>query len=282
MRFIPKTLAKEISDKADFLYRRNPEGREFRNKLKGKGDLICDKIQRKIIEENAYINSFKIENPNFAIPFHTAKRSQRREFKKGVQNIKNAFQWGQENFDPSNFDEKFIRYLAASIVPEIYKGDLAQYRKDTEGTGFSGDYRVTPPYPQKLTELEIPRFVAKLQENFKNDRGIMARIKTSIDSHFHIARMHPFKDGNGRTARIFQDIILNHYTIPSPIIESGEKEIYLRLIEAAVFDWKHLKNSGEIPNGATDGERNFYTFIAGKVNLSFDKIIEKCHGDNLY
>ncbi len=68
-----------------------------------------------------------------------------------------------------------------------------------------------------------------------------------------------------------QDVILNHFSFPPPIIEVGERNTYYDLLDRAVFEWK-TENNWDNPELVTRGERAFYTFMAGKVNASLDKV----------
>ncbi len=52
-------------------------------------------------------------------------------------------------------------------------------------------------------------------------------------AHFKLVSIHPFVDGNGRTARLLMDLILikNHY--PPALITKEERKIYLDAVEKA-------------------------------------------------
>jgi hypothetical protein len=233
--------------------------------------LKCQNLRKKVIEENSQIHSYRIEHPTNGVPFCVPRNKCKREIKKGIWNIKDAFNWGLQNFDQENFRESLIRGIAQRITPELYENSEAQYRSN--GTAIKGA-SVTPPYPEKLVYYEIPWF-----ENFMNRElkcpKIRNQIETAIFAHLHLARMHPFKDGNGRTSRTMQDVILDEHGIPLPVIEAGERMTYYQLLDGAVDGWKDRngRERGELSNG----EKLFYDFIAGKINLSLDKIINSCY-----
>lgn len=230
------------------------------------------KLAEKSIEKNAQIHSYRIEHPEFHIQFSVPRNKNRKFIKEGIKNIENAFKWGTKNFDTNNFNESLIREIAIRVTPEIYNGENATYRD--RGTAIKGA-SVTPPYPEKLITCEIPWFEESLREQLTCP-DIVNRIETAIFAHLHIARIHPFVDGNGRTARILQDVILNHSGIPTPIIEAGERITYYEILDKAVLDWKNEKGDRKKHSGATKGEESFYNFIAGKINMSYDKLLETC------
>lgn len=269
MKYIPRHLSDEIRHKVRIIGNPKEEGLVFKDGIENDCFLNCQKNKRKAIKKNAQIHSFRMEHPELRVPFSIPKSTDRKYIKEGIENLEKAFEWGEKNFNPDNFEESFIREIAGRITPELYNGGIATYR--TTGTQITGS-SVTPPYPAKLRQKEIPNFEKEMNEQLKCKR-LINRIETGIYAHLHIARIHPFVDGNGRTARIVQDVILDNYNLPLPVIESGERNTYYELLDKAVYDWKHKKYSGEIKNGLTKGERSFYTFMAGKINSSLDKLI---------
>ena len=271
MKYMPPLLADEIRKKAALV----------RTTAVPEAKLQCRNLMEKVIEMNARQNSFRIEVPpgstNSFLPSSARKNGNGKKFvEESIENLENAFEWGRKNFNPPNFDDSLLLGIAGRVTPDLYIGENARYRHLHEGTSIIGA-RVIPPYPQKLTEKEMPHFIESLRKKLQY-RGTLNRIHAAIYTHLHLARMHPFIDGNGRTARLTQDVILDHYNIPLPVIESGERNTYYNMIDRAVYDYKHKKQSGEVTHGATEGEADFYTFMAGKINMSLDRIV-KCIKD---
>jgi len=258
MAYISKDLANEIKTKFEKAHLDRGLGLSV--------VFSCQGRTLKEIAQNARINSFRIENPNLEVPFSTPRNHHKKLIKEGIRNLTDAFDWGCKNFYPNKFTEEFIRKIAGKITPELYKEEIAVYSET--GTSILGA-STTPPYPTKLTEQEIPFFIKSLKKRL-GFRDITTKIEAAIYAHFNLVRIHPFVDGNGRTARMLQDIILNAYHVPLPIIESGERKTYSQLLDQAVFDYKH--NKDKFKDEATDGEEMFYDFMAGKINVSLDKL----------
>ena len=259
-QYISRGLEKDIRQKIVLLGKRDAPQRA----------LTCRKLARKAIEERAQVQSYRIEHPNERVPFSVPRNRNRGEIKNGIKDIANAFAWGRENFDPENFRESFVRGIAGRITPSLYEGDTAEYRET--GTRVK-DSLVTPPYPEKLVKYEIPWFEQSMRESLKCETE--TRIEPSIFAHFHVARMHPFVDGNGRTSRTFQDVILDHYNIPLPVIQAAERMFYYNLLNQAISAWK--ERGGRDSDGIlSEKERLFYDFMAGKINISLDKILRSC------
>jgi Fic/DOC family len=260
MNYLPKELTRELRKKFAII-----------NNNGNYGVLIkCRKIASRRIAKNAQVHSYRMENPNLIVPYSVPRNTKRKYIKNGIKNIENAFIWGIQHFNPDHFDESFIREIAGRITPELYDRRIAQYRET--GVTITGA-SVTPPYPSKLITYEIPWFVESLQNQLSYG-DITGKIEAAIFAHLHLARLHPFVDGNGRTARTLQDIILYNYRIPSPLIESGERHIYYECIDQAVLGWDEKKALSK--NEISEGEKLFYNLIGGKINASFDRIKDNC------
>lgn len=259
MKYLENGLAKEIEEKLGYLDRKIcPQ------LIMKKGKIIKNKILK-----NAQYQSFRIEYPKTGTSYSVPRNVNKPFIKKGVKNIENAFRWGKENFNPNELGDDFIKRLSGLIVPEIYREMPSSYR-DT-GTRILGA-STTPPDPYKVREIEMPRFLDSLKKKLSYPDKI-SQMMAAFYSHLHLVRIHPFVDGNGRTSRTLQDIILDNNMIPPPVIHSGERHTYFTILDKAVYDWKHIKQAREIKNGPTEGEQSFYTFMAGKVNSSIDKVI---------
>jgi len=268
MKYIPSELSQEIREKYCKLINWKDIS-EITIKLNN------NKLEK--ISKSSQIHSFRMENPRLRIPFSVPRNKYKKEIKEGMERLREAFYWGVKNFNPKELNEEFIMSLGAYMVPELAdENNLLPYR--TFGSYTMGGVQIsasgiTPPDSYKVKNIEMPNFIKELKKNLEAE-NIICKLKTAIYSHFHLVRIHPFADGNGRTARTMQDIILTLNKLPVPIIPVSERNTYYQLLERAVYDWKHLKKGGEIKNGATEGESLFYTFIAGKVNNSLDKILE--------
>jgi len=77
-------------------------------------------------------------------------------------------------------------------------------KKIFDGTGFKDVVEYMPPKPKEVHGL-ITVFIAwlNLDKTWEINPVLLAGI-----AHYEIARIHPFIDGNGRTARLFAMLIL--------------------------------------------------------------------------
>ncbi|MCL5730140.1 MAG: Fic family protein [Candidatus Pacearchaeota archaeon] len=262
MNYIERELATEIEMRMEFI--RSHYNSEVKSRSR--------KLMTSEIEKTSQVHSYRMENPQIIVPFSVPRNKHKKEIRQGIKNIERAFEWGIENFDPGNFDDIFVREIAGRVTPELYDTQIAQYRdRNVVISGAS----VTPPYPTKLIKKEMPEFIQSLRRQLKcpND---LNKIEAAIYAHLHLARIHPFLDGNGRTARVVQNVILYHNDIPPPVIETGERMTYYKMLDQAVLDIDESKAIGH-EGAKTEGESLFYNYMAGKINASLDKIIYYCN-----
>jgi len=260
---ISKNLENEILEKVDYLNKSMPQTKRV---------IACSNRAKKAIEKNAQIHSYKMEYPKKDLPFSISRNNKKRDIQKGIKQIQDAFNWGVNNFTLNNLNQEFLKEINGRIVPEIHQKDNLKYREN--GTAITGA-SVTPPYPFKMVNYEMPKFIESLK-NQLTKKDTISKIESSIFSHFHLVRIHPFKDGNGRTARVLQDIILDYNNIPVPVIDQKERSNYGQILDNAVVDWKREKGDRNYNLSLTEGEKIFYDFIAEKINNSLDHVIEAC------
>ena len=78
-------------------------------------------------------------------------------------------------------------------------------------------------------------------------------------AHLRFVSIHPFSDGNGRTARLLMNLILLQNGYPITIIKKEDRVEYIKAIET-------FQDSGD--------DTVFCKFIAQKVLESFDRYFE--------
>lgn len=72
-------------------------------------------------------------------------------------------------------------------------------------------------------------FLAKLPSDYEDVKKIIEDIAIV---HCELIHIHPFREGNGRTARIFTDLMANRAGYPSLKLDKFRKDNYPQYIEA--------------------------------------------------
>jgi len=111
---------------------------------------------------------------------------------------------------------------------------------------------VVMPNPLKVPEL-MEKFFAWLKSAKDNP------VKIAADAHYQMVSIHPFTDGNGRTARLLMNLILLKMGYTAAIIRKEDRLKYLNSLEKAQL------------GGSKD---DFYELIYQAVERSLDIYLE--------
>jgi Fic family protein len=110
-----------------------------------------------------------------------------------------------------------LHWLASHFQPEAEPGRLRS--GPSHVSGWDGRVRYQAPRADEVPAL-LDQLVDSLRQLQTEDaivRGAMA--------HLHLASIHPYQDGNGRTARIVHSLVLAREGVLAP--EFGSVEVYL-------------------------------------------------------
>src|SRR3989344_4817520 len=109
------------------------------------------------------------------------------------------------------------------------------------------------PNALKVPEL-MDEFIAWLQSDIEDNP-----IKIAADAHFKLVSIHPFVDGNGRTARLLMNLLLMQAGYPPAIVRKEDRSAYINSLEKA----------------QTKGDSSdYYTLILKAIDRSLDVYLE--------
>ena len=172
--------------------------------------------------------------------------------------------------------ESFIRALHKLILKEPYKVDaITPDGQPTQKQVKIGEYKTSPNHVKTSTG-EIFRFAspeetpAMMSDLIAWYRDKSAKNETNpilIASEFHyrFIRIHPFDDGNGRTARIIMNFILMQSGYPPVVIKTEDKQNYFSVLRQA--------DAGTL--------EPFVEYIAENLNHSLELMIKGAKGESV-
>lgn len=143
--------------------------------------------------------------------------------------------------------EHFIRQLHTLLLKESsYKEALTPDGKPTRRKIEVGKYKSQPNHVITVTgetfyfatPEETPARMHDLLEWFRKEKekpNVNPIILAAL-FHYRFIRIHPFDDGNGRTARILMNFILMQFGYPPVIIKTDDKENYYAVLRLADAD----------------------------------------------
>ncbi|MFH0818406.1 MAG: Fic family protein [Patescibacteria group bacterium] len=121
--------------------------------------------------------------------------------------------------------EMLIRNLHQIIIQEIDKEWAGKYRN---ANVIIGGATHTPP-----DALQIPQKMHDLTSWLKSQKGKRSVVELSALLHHKLVYIHPFFDGNGRTARITMNLLLMQAGYPLVIILKNDRKKYYDVLEMA-------------------------------------------------
>ena len=168
-------------------------------------------IKRSIFSTAALEGNPLPENDVFDILNETSSIRNSEKAKKEIENLKNTYSFLKTIKPSGNFlkiTEKLIRTIHKSITQDIEYNDNTpgKFRNHVVKVGDSthgGIY--TPPKILKDISGLVKTFTEWMNCNEMQNMNSIIRAALS---HYHLGIIHPFADGNGRTARIVEALIL--------------------------------------------------------------------------
>lgn len=151
--------------------------------------------------------------------------------------------------------ESDILRIHETILRGIDDGNAGRYR--TIPVRISGSM-VILPNPVKVPDL-MTRFVKEITAP-----GNRHPVELSAEAHYQLVTIHPFVDGNGRTARLLMNLILIQNGYPPALIRKRDRLHYIQSLEQA-----QLGGSKE----------DYYKIVAEAVERSFDIYLKPLSGD---
>lgn len=124
--------------------------------------------------------------------------------------------------------EHVIKSLHHLVLKNI-ADDAGRYRM--VNVRISGSEHVPPHY------TSVPEQMEQLMEWYVEQRDVIHPVLLAAEFHFRFVYIHPFSDGNGRTARLLMNLILMEHGFPPAIVKAADSarlRYYETLEEASV------------------------------------------------
>ena len=131
--------------------------------------------------------------------------------------------WAEERPRSSPLADRDLLEVHARVLAEIDPSFAGRFRS---GRVLIKGTRFIPPGSHKFADL-IPRML-----QLANREGVPPALQAA-ELHYNLAAIHPFNDGNGRTARLLMNYHLLRHGYPLAVIEVGERAEYLAALEEA-------------------------------------------------
>ena len=158
-----------------------------------------------------------------------------------IQEVKNAYEAYKLIKDVNQYSIRDLKKVHG-VMTYLIIDESGEFRKGNEGVfDEKGNCIHVCPPPEQVDELMKQLFKWMVDNN-----GMIHPLILSSVFHYEFVFIHPFKDGNGRTARLWQNVILSNweeifeYVPIESQIKKYQEEYYL-----AIANCDHNGNSTE-------------------------------------
>lgn len=150
--------------------------------------------------------------------------------------------------------EQTILDIHSIILQRIDMVNAGKYRNVP--VRISGSTVVLP------NPLKVPSLMKKYIEDLHIPKDNI--VDVAIRAHFDFVSIHPFSDGNGRTARLLMNLILIQGGFPPAIIRKEDRKIYINSIE-----------KGQLHNDLSDYNNLMYKAIERSLHIYLESVEPK-------
>ena len=169
-----------------------------------------------------------------------------------------ALDWVQEqvNRKPGSFKQEDILQIHNMILRGIDDANAGCYR--TVAVRISGSTVVLP------NPIKVPDLMTEFIKWIKTANNIHP-IDLAAEVHYRLVSIHPFVDGNGRTARLMMNMILLMTGYPPAIIAKRDRLAYITALE-------------KVQTGGS--KDNYLKLVAKAINRSLDIYLKAAQGES--
>jgi len=140
-----------------------------------------------------------------------------------------------EFYKEPKLSEEFIQRVNALVMKRTGKfvntprGSYDEKKGDFRLTSVSIGKRYFPHH------VKIKKLISELCISFNQEiwtvKSNINKLNLTADLHYNFVSIHPFSDGNGRSARILMNAVLFYFDLPRLILKSERKKLYYEALE---------------------------------------------------
>lgn len=118
-----------------------------------------------------------------------------------------------------------VRQIHALVLARIDDAEAGQYRKLPVRIG-GADHQSPEPW-------EVPHLVEGFSDWLATDARALHPVQRAAEAHHRLVHIHPFIDGNGRTARLATNLLLMQDGYPATVIRKIDRRSYYSVLDEA-------------------------------------------------
>jgi Fic family protein len=125
----------------------------------------------------------------------------------------------------NTLSERLIREMNQIVMQDIDKEWAGRYRNSNVLIG-GADH--TPP-----EAVVVPQLMQELIDWVRQNRKALHSVELAAVLHHRLVNIHPFFDGNGRTARLVMNVVLMQAGFPLAVVLKNDRKRYYRTLAEA-------------------------------------------------
>lgn len=151
-----------------------------------------------------------------------------------INNLKNAWTWLEDALaENAPLDAVFVLSAHRVLTRGTYD-DARWAHGERPGTFKQGDYRVADDVgapPEEVAAL-VDAMLAEAREALSRANAQTNALVIAAFLHAELVDIHPFADGNGRTARLLMNLVLLRLGAPPCTISADDRLAYFGALDA--------------------------------------------------
>lgn len=151
-----------------------------------------------------------------------------------------------------DISERVIRDLHYIILKSIDNKNAGDYR--------NSNVLISGSKHKPVEHFLVKEKMTELVEWYNDNKDRKHPIELAAEFHFRFVYIHPFIDGNGRTARLLMNLILMRNGYPITVVRTEERDRYMKALEKASTEGK-LDDFINIIAEAVDRSLDMYLYI---------------------
>lgn len=151
-----------------------------------------------------------------------------------------------------DISQRVIKDLHYIILKSIDNKNAGEYRKI--------NVLISGSKHKPVEHFLVNEKMQELIEWYNKSKDIIHPIELSAEFHFRYVYIHPFIDGNGRSARLLMNLILMRKGYPITVIKTEDREEYMKALEKASLGG-NLQDFIKIVAEAVDRSLETYLYI---------------------
>lgn len=220
---IPKTLLKRIDEKLLLLQSHRPLSGNLVQKLKEQFSIEMT-YNSNAIEGNRLTlkETFLVINEGITVKGKSLRdHLEAKNHNEAIHYLYDLI----EHDKRQTVSERLIRSLQQLVIKDLEDQDAGQYRK--------GNVIITGSTHRPPAAYDIPKLMEDLVEWVRKNQSKLHPVELAALAHHKLVHIHPFTDGNGRTARLFMNLILMQKGYPLVVILKNDRQKYYRALDKA-------------------------------------------------